>query len=368
MARLSRAETQQRTRGRVLAAARAEFAEFGFRAARIDAIAERAALTRGAVYSNFPGKRALYLAVLAELAEYPDDFASAPPGTTMREALGALARAWVARLPHADTDPHDLARLGSDLIPEVLADERMRVPYHQLMNLDALLVALALERLDPPETVPGVPPARRVRLAETVLTALHGASQMASVAPGFVEPFDIVTACERLAGLRLGDWWSPPAVVAPTHRVDERWAPPPVFDLVRAEPADLLDDGLVAILGLHRLAAAEQAVRSTPPGAAVTVVMVTGDPRELTPLARLILAELCDCLRRAFPRAAWPRLRVVCDESGAVAAAAGVSAISDATETAIRIDAGRILTRAEGAGACHAAASAVPAPTPSATG
>ncbi|MER6799968.1 helix-turn-helix domain-containing protein, partial [Amycolatopsis mediterranei] len=64
MARLSRAETQERNRAKVLTAARDEFARRGFREAKIDVIAERAELTRGAVYSNFPGKRALYFAVL----------------------------------------------------------------------------------------------------------------------------------------------------------------------------------------------------------------------------------------------------------------------------------------------------------------
>ena len=63
---MTRAEMQEQNRAKVLAAARAEFVERGFRDAKIDVIAERAALTRGAVYSNFPGKRALYFAVLAE--------------------------------------------------------------------------------------------------------------------------------------------------------------------------------------------------------------------------------------------------------------------------------------------------------------
>ena len=55
---------QERNRAKVLAAARAEFVERGFRDAKIDVIAARAGLTRGAVYSNFPGKRALYFTVL----------------------------------------------------------------------------------------------------------------------------------------------------------------------------------------------------------------------------------------------------------------------------------------------------------------
>jgi AcrR family transcriptional regulator len=351
MARLSRAETQERNRAKVLAAARDEFTERGFRDAKIDEIAERAELTRGAVYSNFPGKRALYFAVLAEDAGHaPAPHAS--PGRTAAEALGALARAWVARLPPADSQDGS-ARLGADLIPEILADARVRRPFTQLMKVNALLLSLALEHVRPPETTPGAPPARLVRTAEIVLTTLHGASQMTAAAPGFVEPFDVVSACEQFAGLALNDWWAPPTSVPQPQPVNELWSPPPAIDAVTGEPARLTGDGVVAILGLHRLAAVEEAVRA---GAEVTAVLVTSDPKEFAPLARLTIGELCGCLRQAFPRSAWPRLQVVCDESGALAAAAGVPAVSDETETAVRIEAGRIVARAEGRGAPHAAA------------
>jgi hypothetical protein len=51
------------------------------------------------------------------------------------------------------------------------------------------------------------------------------------------------------------------------------------------------------------------------------------------------------------------------DESGAVAAAASVAAVSDSTESAVRIRSDRIVASADGYGACHAAASA-PADAP----
>jgi hypothetical protein len=110
-----------------------------------------------------------------------------------------------------------------------------------------------------------------------------------------------------------------------------------------------------AVLGLHRLGAVEEALRAAP---AVTAVVVSGDSAELMPLARLVLADLRRCLRSAVPQAAWPRLQVVLDATGALAAAAGVPAVSDATEAAVRITAGRVSVRADGHGACHAAASA----------
>ncbi|MEU4131230.1 TetR/AcrR family transcriptional regulator [Streptomyces wuyuanensis] len=375
MARLTRAQTQERTRAGVLAAARDEFAEHGFRAARIDAIAERAGLTRGAVYSNFPGKRALYFSVLAELAErVPGRTGPAPQqGRTPAEALGALARAWVTRPTSAATDSGaddgtefgdpERARPravgpGADLIPEVAADEGLRRPYRQLLELNALLVALALEAVRPPAPGPGTPPRRSVRLAKTVLTTLYGASRTAATAPGFIEPFDVVSACEQLAGLELSDWWAPPTGIRPAFRADDPWEPPAAAELVRGGPAPLASDGVVAFLGMHRLSAVEEAVRAAPPGTAITVVAVTGEPDELVPLARLVVGELGGCLREAFPRAAWPGLRVVCDGTGAVAAAAGITGCDDSTETAVRVGGGRILYRATGPGACHTVASA----------
>ncbi|MET8389813.1 TetR/AcrR family transcriptional regulator [Streptosporangium canum] len=356
MNRLNRAELQERNRAKVLAAAREEFTERGFRDAKIDGIAERAELTRGAVYSNFPGKRALYFAVLADLAERAPEPPHPEPDRTAREALSAFARAWVARLPLATDERHGTARLGMDLMSEVIVDERTRRPFTQLMKLDAILLGLALERLRPPVTSAG----RMVCVAEAALTTLHGASQMAAAAPGFIEPFNVVGICEQLADLDLGDVWQPPHIpyIPQARPADEPWFPPPAVDVIRGGPARLAGDGVVAILGLHRLEAAEEAVRAAVPGATVTAVLVTGDPGELAPLARLAIADLCNCLRQAFPPSAWPRLQVVYDESGTLAAAAGVPAVSDGTEVAVRVEAGRIVARADGRGACHAAASA----------
>lgn len=355
MSRLSRAESQRHNRARVLAAARDEFTERGFRDAKIDAIADRAGLTRGAVYSNFPGKQALYFAVLAEDAEHlPELPLPWRPGQTRRAALGEFARAWVARLPLATDDQRSTARLGVDLLPEILAEERTRLPFDQLMRLSAILLGLALEEL------PAAGPAggRQVRLAEAALTLLQGASQLAAAAPGFSEPFTVVSACEHLGDLDLEDTWQPPhlAHVPAARPADGPWSPPDARDAVRGGQAVLAGDGVVAVLGLHRLAAIEEAVRAAAPTDQVTGVIVASAPDELAPLARLAVADVLTCLRPAFPPPAWPRLQLVHDEAAAVATAAGVPAVSDATEAAVRVRGGRIVARAEGFGACHAAA------------
>lgn len=352
MVRLNRVQMQEQNRAKVLAAGRDEFTGRGFREAKIDQIAERAGLTRGAVYSNFPSKRALYFAVLAEAARRAPDPAYPPTARTPGAALADFARAWLARLPLAGEDRHSASRLDRDLLPEILAEERTRIPFAQLTGLNAILLGLCLEQLAASGRT------RMVRVAEIAFTTLHGAAQLAAAAPGFGDHIALTHVIEHLADLELDDAWEPAHLpyVAPARPIDQPWDPPAMTDALRDEPAPLHGDGIAAVLGLHRLCAVEEALRAVPPTTGVTLVVVTGDPGELGPLARLAVAELRNCLRAAVAASAWPRLRIVHDEASRLAAACGVSGVSDATESAVRIQGGRIAARADGYGACHAIA------------
>src|SRR2546421_8260905 len=64
--RMLRRERKERTKGDLVEAARVVFLRHGFHGASLDEIAEEAGYTKGAVYSNFDGKDALFLAVLEE--------------------------------------------------------------------------------------------------------------------------------------------------------------------------------------------------------------------------------------------------------------------------------------------------------------
>ncbi|MGH8919283.1 MAG: TetR/AcrR family transcriptional regulator, partial [Actinomycetes bacterium] len=66
-------ETQATTRRRLLDSATAVFVRDGFHAASINAVAEHAGYSTGAVYSNFPGKDALFLAVFDRHIEARSD-------------------------------------------------------------------------------------------------------------------------------------------------------------------------------------------------------------------------------------------------------------------------------------------------------
>jgi AcrR family transcriptional regulator len=60
---LTRKETQERTRERLLSAAAKVFARRGYHGATVDEIASEAGFTIGALYSNFAGKEELFLAL-----------------------------------------------------------------------------------------------------------------------------------------------------------------------------------------------------------------------------------------------------------------------------------------------------------------
>jgi AcrR family transcriptional regulator len=64
MTRLSRSESQARTRERLLEAARAAFIGEGYARTSLEAIADRAGYSKGAVYSNFESKESLFLELL----------------------------------------------------------------------------------------------------------------------------------------------------------------------------------------------------------------------------------------------------------------------------------------------------------------
>ena len=64
--RLTREEARGRTRRAILDAARALFTEHGYRGASLDDIAETAGYSKGAVYSNWLSKEALFLELLDE--------------------------------------------------------------------------------------------------------------------------------------------------------------------------------------------------------------------------------------------------------------------------------------------------------------
>jgi AcrR family transcriptional regulator len=103
MARVTRAESKERTRQRLLAEAQRLFRERGYAATSLEQIAEAAEVTKGAIYGHFASKEDLMLSAV-EAAPAPDysttlDDESRP----LRERLAEFGRAVAAEDP-GDTE------------------------------------------------------------------------------------------------------------------------------------------------------------------------------------------------------------------------------------------------------------------------
>ncbi|HVJ89728.1 MAG TPA: TetR/AcrR family transcriptional regulator [Labilithrix sp.] len=98
MPRLSRAESQARTREKLLATAKESFLREGYAATSLEKIADAAGYSKGAVYSNFRNKDELCLAVIdAVRAERAASLGEAVSGlTSLGERIAAFQR-WAER-------------------------------------------------------------------------------------------------------------------------------------------------------------------------------------------------------------------------------------------------------------------------------
>jgi AcrR family transcriptional regulator len=95
--RRTQAERREETRGEVLAAAARVFARNGFHATSLDAIAEEAGFSRGAVYYNFADKEELFLELLdTRCAERAHDLRAVFADTAADDVEGTSRQAQVA--------------------------------------------------------------------------------------------------------------------------------------------------------------------------------------------------------------------------------------------------------------------------------
>src|SRR3984957_2013533 len=92
MARVTRAESKERTRQRLLAEAQRLFRERGYAATSLEQIAEAAEVTKGAIYGHFASKEDLMVSAL-EAAPAPDYSALNDGSRPLRERLAEFGRA-----------------------------------------------------------------------------------------------------------------------------------------------------------------------------------------------------------------------------------------------------------------------------------
>ena len=179
----------ERTRGRLLEAGSAVFAERGFHAARVDDVVKTARTSHGTFYLYFTNKqdlfRALATEVAAEMAALAGEFpALAPTGdgsAAVRDWLGrfadlydrecAVIQAWT----EAEISDSEFGRIGGDLVREFIGRIATRIR-PAAPDLDALMAATAIVAMIERTYylfVSGQPKADREVVLDTMAGAIH---------------------------------------------------------------------------------------------------------------------------------------------------------------------------------------------------
>ena len=121
--RLTREDRKAKTRDELIGAATRLFAFRGFQATSLDDIAEAAGFTKGAIYANFPNKRALFEAVLERHVVTIDPAPLIQADLPLSERLAFMGRA-LAKL--AGSLPRETVLLDIEARLDALRNPRSR--------------------------------------------------------------------------------------------------------------------------------------------------------------------------------------------------------------------------------------------------
>ena len=170
-------DKRERTRAKLLEAARALIREKGHEQTTLEDIAERAGMTTGAIYGNFKNRHDLFIAL--GQAYWPPIKPRVKPGASFSNVMQAMADATIAAIPDraaaavgrltglAYTLAHEDMRarvasvtaesyaMGELWLREVVKKEDLPMPAGQLVRvIHALIEGLVFQRLLTPELFP----------------------------------------------------------------------------------------------------------------------------------------------------------------------------------------------------------------------
>ena len=170
-------DKRERTRAKLLEAARALIREKGHEHATLEEIAERAGMTTGAIYGNFKNRNDLFIAL--GQAYWAPIKPRVKPGASFSNIMHAMAEATIAAIPDraaaavgrltglAYTLAHEDMRLrvasvtaesyqfGEEWLREMVKKEDLPMPADQLVRvLHVLTEGLVFQRLLTPELLP----------------------------------------------------------------------------------------------------------------------------------------------------------------------------------------------------------------------
>ena len=192
VARVTRAESKERTRQRLLAEAQRLFRERGYAATSLEQIAEAAEVTKGAIYGHFASKEDLLLTVIEAGRDTTPDYVTMlnDRSRPLRERLAEFSRAV------ATEDPGDAAELAMFL--EFFA-ALLRAPdalQRYSSGLERQIQELA--DADSDEPVAGTTPVQAWAIGHALVVGLQIYQRLA---PGLVTPELFERALGLLADL-----------------------------------------------------------------------------------------------------------------------------------------------------------------------
>jgi AcrR family transcriptional regulator len=196
VARVTRAESKERTRQRLLAEAERLFRERGYAATSLEQIAEAAEVTKGAIYGHFASKEDLLLTAIEASRDTTPEYLTMlnDQSRPLRERLAEFGRAVAAQ------DPGDVAELAMFLeffaallrAPDALQRYRSGLESRLLELADADRDQLA------PGASPGITPVQAWAIGLAMTVGLQIYQRMA---PGLVTSEVFERALSLLADL-----------------------------------------------------------------------------------------------------------------------------------------------------------------------
>jgi AcrR family transcriptional regulator len=192
MARLSREDSQKQTRTRLLESAHEMFALHGFSGASVDRIAEHACYSKGAVYSNFASKEALFLELLGQHSS--QELASLSVLLETGGSAADILRALKKRYSSIDKDL-TLAMLSSEFQLQAGRDPEFAEAFAALYRDQRTAIAGLVELLAQKAGVPAPPDA--LEIATALMALKHGIALQRASDPNSVPADSSGRAIER---------------------------------------------------------------------------------------------------------------------------------------------------------------------------
>ena len=173
----TKGDKRERTRATLLEAARQLIREQGHEAATLEAIAERAGMTTGAIYGNFKNREELFIA-LAQ-AYWAPIKPKVKDGATFAEVMRSIADATIASLPDRQSVvigrltgmayaigkdemrqrvlavTRDSYAFGEEWLSSIVPPDQLPMPAAQLVRvLHVMIEGFTFQRLLTPELIP----------------------------------------------------------------------------------------------------------------------------------------------------------------------------------------------------------------------